>query len=290
MPYVPVELDDLNDFPHVARAGNISEDTATGGILRMWARVFRTQDPHLGDAVLLGLFGAPVGPALAAFDFIEATDKPGVWKLKRNVAALINAATAKNRGGKKRTDTAQRDAKGRLLPEPKDPDAQLQLPVDNPVDNSSTPPDAGPARPAGVQQDSSSFTQHPTPNTQTPKTSSSVEAEEPGGKVLRFPPKKPEEDEAIRVGKALEQASGQPFWAWMQHQRDDLGLSEEREPKEFQEWCWRALARVGIRALSSSYGRFLLDKDFQLRGWPVRVWMHENVWVQRAYDERRDGM
>lgn len=276
MPYIPVELDALNDFPHVARAANITENDASGGILRMWARVFRTQEETVTTAILAGLFGLDgerIATALEAFNFLEPKKNlQGVWRVKGS-ERLINAATAKTRGGEARASGAKRDKRGRMVSSREDPPPSNGRLLDQQT-------------PAGVQQESSSTpalspnTIHPTPNTSHLLHGA---GESEGAKVLPLRPV--QEDEAVKVGRALEQASGQPFWPWMQRQRAERGLQEEKEPKAFADWCWRAIALVGVRALSASYGRFLLDEDFQVRGWPVRVWMHENVWKQRAYDE-----
>lgn len=73
------------------------------------------------------------------------------------------------------------------------------------------------------------------------------------------------------------------FWGWHNQTRQANQLFHEAvPPDEFKAWYDRAVAKVGIDGMARSYKRYLEDADFQPKFWPFGVFMHENVWFQRA--------
>jgi hypothetical protein len=267
-PYLAFELDAKREVAGVARAAGIGPGDIAWGLLELWEACWRRKVEVVSEMTLAACFGPDQRIPLLLEEAGFLAKEDGGWRI-RGAARYLRISKQRSDAGKARA-TGPRDSSGRLKPKPIAPGGA-----------------SGP--PADVQRNASGEPALP-PNTDD--RAPTIEEPPPAGpsaKVLQLHPvPPPKEDEELKVGKALEEASGQPFWAWLARQRSSRDLAAEKEPKAFQEWLWRALAKVGVSSLSGSYLRFLEDKDFAMRGWPIRVWMHENVWMVRAYDERRD--
>lgn len=143
MPYIAYELDALNAAPDLARAAGISEDAAVAGLARMWARCFRVKSDQMTAVELAGVFGADparLAPALAGFGFVEPRD--GGFRV-RGTERYLRLSASNSAGGRARAAGAQRDQRGRLMPQR---------------------PPSGP--PAPQVQRSSPPTEHRAPNTE----------------------------------------------------------------------------------------------------------------------------
>lgn len=99
-------------------------------------------------------------------------------------------------------------------------------------------------------------------------------AGDPAPNVVHLHAQQPEEEEEST------------FWEFTQQEREKLERTREKKPEGFDAWARTAEAEVGPRRLSAAYSRFLLDDDFERRGWPMPVFMSPKVWRQRANEVR----
>lgn len=94
------------------------------------------------------------------------------------------------------------------------------------------------------------------------------------------------------------------YWHWMMHERstpefgpgpDGIGqrikrngiVMDHEPPRNFAQWFEKLMGeKVSVDSLNGAWARYLLDKEFGPKGWPVAVFMHENVFRQRL--TRRD--
>lgn len=94
------------------------------------------------------------------------------------------------------------------------------------------------------------------------------------------------------------------YWHWMMHERatPEYGVGNDgfsrrlkrngivmdhEPPKNFAQWFDKLVADgIGVDALNGAWERYLIDKEFGPKGWPVAIFMHENVFRQRL--TRRD--
>lgn len=85
MSYITVELDALNQIPHVATAAGIRPCEVTHGLNFLWAHCFRQKLETVTSVHLVGFFGSDdadrVGRALAAFGFLEKLEG-GMWRVR----------------------------------------------------------------------------------------------------------------------------------------------------------------------------------------------------------------
>lgn len=78
MPYLPVELDAVNQFPLVAAAGGVSVEKVSHGFLQLWAYCFRSESDRVTPVHIRGFFGADITDALEAFGFLERDGQPAL--------------------------------------------------------------------------------------------------------------------------------------------------------------------------------------------------------------------
>ena len=105
-PFIPVELDALNQVPAVARAAGVEDARITHGLVTLWAHCFRRKEEQVNAIQLRGFFGADVGEVLVAFGFLAPPT--GADYRVRGARRFAATAEARRRGGLA--------AKGNLIP------------------------------------------------------------------------------------------------------------------------------------------------------------------------------
>lgn len=75
-------------------------------------------------------------------------------------------------------------------------------------------------------------------------------------------------------------------WRYMGTVRAQMGRPGElRQPKGYERWHALATAQVGITALDRAYIRYLEDDAFAAKGWPTAIFMSDEVWSSRTFEE-----
>lgn len=268
MPYIACDLDALDKAPHVGRAAGVSEDSAIAGLVRMWRYCWAEKTDHVDGVAVRGFFGQDATAALVSFRFLEA-DTDGFRV--RGADRYLRVAKTRSENGKKAA------SRGNLRRGTEPPTAGALL--EGIPSKAPTAPQQGPNSAPALTPS----TEHRTLNIKT----STAAAAEVTTKVVVEKSETPKPADFERNPKTGEYAlDAWGFWGWHNAERESHQLHDEgRPPDAWKVWFDAALTKVGPDGLSIAYGRFLDDEDFRHRGWPIRVFMSEAVWLPRANPE-----
>ena len=252
MPYLALDLDARKKCPLVARACGSTAPDVLWGLTELWQHVWTVKADVVTHTVLVGCVGDHPGlvDALVAFEFLEPLEEG--YRV-RGAGRWLKVAEGRRRGAA--ATNAKRWGAVAQRPEQGGPESLF-------------------VAPATVER-SLPVALHPTPSTQHPTPS-----------IHLLPPPTPSTPEAptTETPAPTHQRDdvGQEFWEWAQGERSRVtGLApEERKPKAWDEF-WKAFGGRSKASQSRAYGRFLLDKDFRLAGWPMGVFCSPSVYRHR---------
>lgn len=279
MPYLAFDLEAMEKAPNVARAAHITEDAAIAGMARMWKHCWHEKTDEVNAVTIQGFFGADAAIALVAFKFLEPQ---GTVYRVRGAARYLRIAKGKSEGGKKAARNLIPGGPGRKTePPPADPEPS------GPLGLPSAAAEPQPSTPLGSGSALTPSTEHRTPIKKPQQQQQAAEVDPPVATSRVAPTSapqlvpdsadfEPDDDGRYAIGPW-------GFWGWHTEARHKRSLFDEgRPPDTWKAWCDAALAKVGPDGLSGAYLRYLDDDSFAQRGWPVRVFMSEAVWLPRA--------
>lgn len=264
MPYLQFDLDALKQVPDAARSAGLPEAELGYGLVRTWSYCWQRKTDRVKRAHLAGFFGGTrdsrLPEALEAFGFIERCPNEEDYRI-RGAERRLKVAKAQSEAGKRHANN--------LIPG--GPRAEWE-PNGSPAPVSALAEDTSRVEPIDTLGSGSALTpstQHPAPL--KPQHQAVVSDSQVGLEDL-----KPDPDGNYKLT-----AFG--FWGWHEQERTILGLFDEgRPPDQLKKWFDEAAAKVGNENVFRAYRRYLEDGDFAQRGWPIRVFMSEAVWLPRA--------
>lgn len=252
MPFIQLELDAMEKVPDAARVAGIAEHQFGWGLNLSWRHCWREKTDLITDDHLLAFFGgepARVKRGLAAFRFGESLEN-GTTRI-RGVERYLRVTEARRKGA---------EAANRALAERRLSDAGATLPP-----RSSDAPER-------------SISEQRTANNEQRKEDDVDEDEEAGAQAADEQP--PPSGSAEHVGRSPDHvARSTEFFAWVQQQRIQHGLSNEPRPpaEKLGSWFAQALAEVNgdVVRIQESYSRFTDNPHWRNKNppWPFAAFM-----------------
>lgn len=273
MPYLPVELDALNLFTHVAAAGGVERPIVTDGMCFMWAYCFRADTDRITRVHVKGFFGVDLTDALLAFGFLEPTE--AAFRVKGAEEKLLAQRRARRAGG--------HAAKGNLKRGPQRASSRGGQPEPSRESAGEQPGNFPGSTPALTPN-----TQHPTPNTKEAAAAADPVSAMGGVSVppaaireladRRRPPKGPLIFD--RPEAPPDEWLGPDFERWFQWLRQSGGLPAELrrpDPRELGDWFNACLMTPGVtvtvlKRAAQAYGK---DPYWEAEGFPFRGFMKQ---------------
>ena len=296
--YIAVDLDALKRVPLVAAAARLRPESVTHGLVSLWQWCWGEKVEHVTLVHLAGFFkGRPrrTADALEAFRFLEASAKPGEWRV-RGVDRYLRIQEARSRGGKAASGNLKR---GKTKPAPVSPAAPAPAGSQPEVSREQ----AGTESPAPP----GSFTEHRTPNTLETKEEGAAGAVAPPRRISnwagfvptappaasREPAEAPQpEPTQLNLPEEPQKPKGLPprsvdrenphdmHWLRMQEVREAEGYARDIHPPprhEVAKYCngvMLALQGDEERALES-YAAWLREPGVRQRCGPWKMWLSQ---------------
>lgn len=275
MSYLAFDLDALKMVPDCARSSGLSEAELGYGLVRLWSYCWTVKTDRVKPAHLGGFFGGPDRSALIcaliAFEFLEG-DAEGNYRV-RGADRYLRITDAQSRGGKRAKNNLRRGTSKPEVEPGTSPGCLPGVAGEQPEVSRESAPALTPN------------TEHRTPSSEL--TAAAAVAEKVINELLEKPPPvvrsalppAPERVPIVVTPPTSEPElwTGDDFWRWAQHKRQQAGFIAEHPPPGLSAWwsTWLSTLNGDTRRMQEAFYAFGDAKYWQREQLPFRAFMKQ---------------